>query len=97
MTPLIKAEMEAGAIGWARGSQACIGISPAFVPKPMIAATAITAWTPDPSVERGRVADRSFVGEEQQRDPGSRAAEVRDRDVGEDRVAGPPRSRCRRG
>ncbi len=97
MTPLIKAEMCAGAIGWARGSQACIGISPAFVPKPTIAATAITAWTPDPSCERVRVADRAFVGEEQHRDPGARTTEVRDRDVREDGLPWRPRRRGQRG
>ena len=41
--------MYAGAIGCARGSQACIGIKPALVPKPTIAAIAITAWTAEPS------------------------------------------------
>ena len=49
MTPLISAEMCAGASGCVRGNQVCRGIKPAFVPNPTIAASAITAWIPDPS------------------------------------------------
>ncbi len=48
MTPLISAETVAGAIGWARGSQTCSGITPAFVPMPTSAASAIAIWTPEP-------------------------------------------------
>jgi hypothetical protein len=58
ITPLIKADTDAGAIGWARGSQLCSGITPAFVPIPT-----------------------------QDRDPGARAGDVRDRDVEEDRAS----------
>ncbi len=74
----------AGAIGWARGSQACSGITPAFVPKPTIAASAIAAWTPDPSASADASPIAPSRGEQQQGDPDAGAAEVGDRDVHED-------------
>jgi hypothetical protein len=48
MMPLISADTGAGAIGWARGSQTCNGMTPAFVPIPTNAASAIPTCSPDP-------------------------------------------------
>ena len=48
ITPLIKADTGAGAIGCARGSHTCNGITPAFVPKPTSAESAIAACSPEP-------------------------------------------------
>ena len=50
MTPLISAETGAGAIGCARGSQTCSGITPAFVPIPTSAASAIAVCKPEPEL-----------------------------------------------
>ena len=50
ITPLISAETGAGAIGWARGSQTCSGITPAFVPIPTRAARAIAICRPEPEL-----------------------------------------------
>ena len=94
ITPLISAEIGAGAMGWARGSQTCIGINPAFVPKPMIAAIAITACTARSLGERGRVADRFLVGKKEDRDPRPRTAQVGDRHVREHGLPGCLRCRA---
>ena len=48
ITPLINADTGAGAIGCARGSHACSGITPAFVPIPTSAANAIPVCSPEP-------------------------------------------------
>ena len=86
ITPLISADTGAGAIGCARGSQTCSGMTPAFVPMPTSAASAIAICSPEPERDAGRPADRSGVREQQYRDPRARAAEVRDRHVREHRV-----------
>jgi hypothetical protein len=39
MAPLIRAETWLGAAGWASGSQACSGTSPAFEPAPISVST----------------------------------------------------------
>ena len=88
ITPLISADTCAGAIGWARGSHAWRGITPAFVPNPMIAASGDDSLDAGPLGERRRIADRALVGEQEQADPHAGAAEVGDRDVHEDRAAG---------
>ena len=86
ITPLISAETGAGAIGCARGSQTCSGITPAFVPMPTSAASAIAVWRPGAGADRGRVADRARVGQQQDRDPRPDPAEVRDGEVVEHRL-----------
>ena len=44
MAPLISAETWLGAAGWASGSQACSGTSPAFEPAPIsVSSTTSTA------------------------------------------------------
>ena len=48
ITPLISADTGAGAIGCARGSQTWSGITPAFVPIPTSAASAIATCSPEP-------------------------------------------------
>ncbi len=48
ITPDISAERKAGATGCARGSHACIGIRPALVPKPTIAAQITSACNQAP-------------------------------------------------
>ena len=52
ITPLISADTGAGAIGCARGSQTCSGITPAFVPIPTSAASAIAICRPEPRADR---------------------------------------------
>ena len=43
MAPLISAETWLGAAGWASGSQACSGTSPAFEPAPISVSTTTSA------------------------------------------------------
>ena len=83
ITPLISAETGAGAIGCARGSQLCIGITPAFVPMPTSAAIAIAICRPEPCVDRAARAESAGVGCEQHRDPRAGTGEMRDREVEE--------------
>ena len=63
-----------------------MGITPALVPIPISAASAIAVCSPDPEVIAEALPIAPACGEQQDRDPRPGPAEVRDRDVAEDRL-----------
>ena len=90
ITPLISAETGAGAIGCARGSQTCSGITPRLRPHPDQRGQRDRDLQPEPELIAAGIAERARVGEQQDRDPRANAAEMRDGEVGEHRLPREP-------
>ena len=60
ITPLITADTCEGAAGWASGSQTCIGMKPAFVPKPITASRNSTPLGAGAAESRSKSSDPAF-------------------------------------